>query len=36
MEQDQVIDNIILELRRGVLVLAVMCQLERRSSTATP
>ena len=28
MEQDQVIDNIILELRRGVLVLAVMCQLE--------
>ncbi len=28
MEQDQVLDNIILELRRGVLVLAVLCQLD--------
>ncbi len=29
MAQDQVLDNMILELRRGVLVLAVMGQLEK-------
>ncbi len=28
MENEQVLDNIILELRRGALVLAVICQLE--------
>jgi PadR family transcriptional regulator PadR len=28
MENEQVLDNIILELRRGVLVMAVMCYLE--------
>ena len=29
METDQVLENIILELRRGVLVLAVLSQLEQ-------
>jgi len=29
MEKDQSIDNVILELRRGVIVLAVLCQLQQ-------